>query len=139
MQETPGSIPGSGRPPGEGKGNPLQYSWASLVAQLVKKSACNVGDLGSIPGLGRSPGGRNGNPLQYSCLGNPMDRGAWWAVVCGGCRVGHDLATKQQQQPAFKSDDAEAAPSDCAPRMSTWKPCRLQTLPLPLLQHERAG
>ena len=33
--------------------------------------------IGSIPVLGRSPGGVNGNPLQYSCLGNPMDRGAW--------------------------------------------------------------
>ena len=32
----PGSIPGSGRPTGEEKGYPLQYSWASLVAQLVK-------------------------------------------------------------------------------------------------------
>ena len=46
-------------------------------------SACNVGDLGSIPGLGRSPGEGNGNPLQYSCLENPMDRGAWWAIVHG--------------------------------------------------------
>ena len=47
------SIPGSGRFSGEGIGYPLQYSWASLVAQLVKKkSACNAGDLGSIPGLG---------------------------------------------------------------------------------------
>ena len=36
MQETPGSVPGSGRPAGEGIGYPLQYSWASLVAQLVK-------------------------------------------------------------------------------------------------------
>ena len=34
-------------------------------------------------GLGRSPGGSHGNPLQYSCLGNPMDRGAWWATVHG--------------------------------------------------------
>ena len=33
--------------------------------------------------LGRSPGEGNGNPLQYSCLENPMDRGAWWATVCG--------------------------------------------------------
>ena len=33
--------------------------------------------------LGRSPGGGNGNPLQYSCLGNPMDRGAWCATVHG--------------------------------------------------------
>ena len=46
-----------------------------------KEFACNVGGLGLISGLGRSPGGGNGNPLQYSCLGNPMDRGAWWATV----------------------------------------------------------
>ena len=37
----------------------------------------------SIPGLGRSTGGQHGNPLQYSCLGNRMDRGAWWAIVYG--------------------------------------------------------
>ena len=48
-----------------------------------KESACNAGDLGSIPGSGRSPGEGNANPLQYSCLGNPMDRGAWRATVCG--------------------------------------------------------
>ena len=40
-------------------------------------------DLSSVPGLGRSPGEGNGNPLQYSCLGNPMDRGAWQATVHG--------------------------------------------------------
>ena len=48
----------------------------------VKASASNAGDLGSIPGLGRSGEG-NGNLLQYSCLENPIDRGAWWATVCG--------------------------------------------------------
>ena len=48
-----------------------------------KESACNMGDRGLISGSGRSPGGGNGNPLQYSCLGNPMDRGAWWATVHG--------------------------------------------------------
>ena len=42
-----------------------------------KGSAWNAGDPGLIPGSGRSPGEGNGNPLQYSCLGNPMDRGAW--------------------------------------------------------------
>ena len=42
----------------------------------------NAGDTSSIPGLGRSPGG-HGNPLCYSCLEIPMDRGAWWAMVCG--------------------------------------------------------
>ena len=50
--------------------------------------------------VGKIPGGGNGNPLQYSGLGNPMDRGAWWATVhrvhCK--RVRHDLVTKQQQQ-----------------------------------------
>ena len=43
----------------------------------------NAGDPGSIPGSGRSPEEGNGNPLQYSCLGNPMDRGAWGATVHG--------------------------------------------------------
>ena len=48
-----------------------------------KESACNAEDLGSVPGSGRSPGEGNGNPLQDSCLGNPMDRRAWWATVHG--------------------------------------------------------
>ena len=46
-----------------------------------KKPACNTGDLCSIPELGRSPGEGNGNSLQYSCQENPMDRGAWQALV----------------------------------------------------------
>ena len=50
--------------------------------------------LGLISVLGRSPGEENGSPLQYSCLENPMDRGAWQAVVDGVTRAGHDLATK---------------------------------------------
>ena len=40
-------------------------------------------DMCTIPGSGRSTAGGNGTPLQYSCLGNPMDRGAWWATVHG--------------------------------------------------------
>ena len=59
---------------------------ASQVATEAKHIPANVGDArdtGSIPGLGRSPGGGNGNPLQYSCLEDPMDRGAWWAIVHG--------------------------------------------------------
>jgi len=39
--------------------------------------------MGSIPRLGRFPGEGNGNPLQNSHLGNPMERGAWWAIVQG--------------------------------------------------------
>ena len=61
-----------------------------------KESTCQAGDLGLIPGSGRSPGEGNGNPLQYSCLGNPMDRGAWRAPVHGGKGVGRNLVTKQQ-------------------------------------------
>ena len=71
----PGSIPGSGRSPGEGTGYPLQYPWASHGGgSNSKEYACNVGDEGSISGLGKSPGGGHANPLQYSCLENPMDR-----------------------------------------------------------------
>ena len=46
-------------------------------------SAGDVRDAGSISGLERSPGGGLGNPPQYSCLENPMERGAWWAIVHG--------------------------------------------------------
>ena len=58
---------------------------------VVKNLPANTGDVGLIPvGLmwGRSPGERNGNSLQYSCLGDPMDRRAWWATVHG---VGKEL------------------------------------------------
>ena len=48
-----------------------------------KESTCQAGDTGLFPGFGRSPGEGNQNPLQYSCLGNHMDRGAWWAMVHG--------------------------------------------------------
>ena len=101
-----GSIPGLGRFPGEGNGNPLQYSclenpmdggawcrllsmglqrvgheWVTSLSLLCgsdgKESAWNAGDPGSIPGSGRSPGEGNGSPLWYSWLENSMDRGAW--------------------------------------------------------------
>ena len=68
----PGSIPVWRRATREGIGYLLQYSLASLVAQLVK-NACNARDLGSIAGLGRSPGKGKGYPLQYSGLENSMD------------------------------------------------------------------
>ena len=67
----------------------LLYSLQTLTfdpttdGSVMKNPPASTGDAGSIPGLGGSPGGGNGNPLQYSCLGNPMDRGAWWATVHG--------------------------------------------------------
>ena len=48
-----------------------------------RESVCNAGDLSSIPGSGRFSGEENVSPLQYSCLENPMDRGAWQAMVHG--------------------------------------------------------
>ena len=53
---------------------------------MVKNSPANAGDVGSIPEGGRSPGEGNGNPHQYSCMGKPMDRGAWQAASLWGRR-----------------------------------------------------
>ena len=53
----------------------------ALVVKNLPANARDVRDAGSIPESGRSPGGGHGNPLQYSCLENPMDRGAWWAMI----------------------------------------------------------
>ena len=50
---------------------------------MVKNLPAVQENPGSNPGSGRSPGEGNGYPLQYSCLENPMDRGAWWAIVHG--------------------------------------------------------
>ena len=76
----------------------MKTNLASQVTQVVKNRPANTRDAVSVPGLGRSPGEGDGNPLQYPCLGNPMDRGDWQAIVHGVTRVGHNLATKQQQQ-----------------------------------------
>ena len=53
------------------------------MVHMIKNPPANAEDVGSIPGSGRCPGGGNGNSLQYCCLDNPMDRGAWRAVVHG--------------------------------------------------------
>ena len=57
----------------------IQHSGGSVVKSLP----ASVEDMGSISGLGKFPGEGNSNPLQYSCLGNPMDRGAWQVTVHG--------------------------------------------------------
>ena len=62
----------------------LLASYVGLPLWLTgHESTCNAGDVDWILGSGRSPGEGNGNLLQYSCLGNPMDRGAWWATFHG--------------------------------------------------------
>ena len=59
----------------------LRASQLVLVVKNPPANAVDLRDAGSIPGLGRSRGGGHSYPLQYSCPENPMDRGAWWAVV----------------------------------------------------------
>ena len=58
-------------------------SWDFPGGTVVKNLLANAGDKSLIPESGRSPGEGSGYPLQYPCLGNPMDRGAWWAAVHG--------------------------------------------------------
>ena len=71
---------------GEGRLFPIikEMVEGSPVGSEVKNLPANEGDEGSISGSGRSPGEGNSSPLQYSCLGNPMDGGAWQATVHGG-------------------------------------------------------
>ena len=65
-----------------------------VVKKIDLPTQGDIRNVGSIPGSGRSPGGGHGNPLQYSCLGNPMDRGAWQAAV-------HSMAQSQTQLSDF--------------------------------------
>ena len=96
-----GPIPGLGRSPRGGHGNPLQYSWAFLVAQMVKNTPAMqetwVRSLGWEDPLEEG----HGNPLQYSCLENPMDRGPWWATVHRVTKSGTQLKqlSTQTQTP----------------------------------------
>ena len=82
------------------------------IPQQVRNLPVSAGDTGGtglIPGMGRPPGGGHGNPLQYSCLENPVDRGAWWATVCG--------VTKNQSQLSMHA----AAPEYVLTDYTIWK------------------
>ena len=70
---------------------------------VVKNLPANAGEVGSNPQLGRSPGEGNGNPLQYSFLGNPIDRGAWWATV-------HGVEKSQTQMSSWALRHAQVCP-----------------------------
>ena len=85
-----GWIPGLGRSPGEGRGYPVQYSWASLVAQMVKNPPAMQETW--VPSLGWE------DPLEECIAAHssilawriPMDRGAWKAAVHGVSKSQHD-------------------------------------------------
>ena len=77
----------------------IRYLYANSGGTVVKNLPANTGDPSSIPESGRSPGEGNVNPLQYSCLGNPKGQEAAGYSPWGIKRVGHNLATKQQQSP----------------------------------------
>ena len=83
-------IPGSGRSAGEGIGYPLQYSWASLMAQTVKNLLTMPETPGSSPWVGKIPWIRKWQPTLVFLPGNPMDRGAWWVTVNGIVKSWHD-------------------------------------------------
>ena len=96
---------------------------------MVKNLPANAKDVGSIPESGRSPGEGNSNPLQYSCLGNPMDRGAWRAAV-HGVATEPDMPKQEQQQrepqavlSAGHAPLAEAACIQCVMRVEAQLPC----------------
>ena len=72
----------------------------------VKNLPVNAGDAGSIPWVGKIPGGGNGNALQYSCLGNSMNRGAWWATVHGITESRTGLSTHQSIREEPKPDSS---------------------------------
>ena len=82
---------------------------------VVKNPPANTGDTDLIPELGRSLPEQNGNPLQYSCLGNPMDRGAWWATVHGAANT-RDITERLTHRTASVSGsmDTKELPSCCA-------------------------
>ena len=92
---------------------------ASQVALVVKNPPANSGDIrdvGLVSGLGRSPGGEHGNPLQYSCLENPMDRGAWRAIIH---RVAKSWARLKRLSTHSRVEDKKLRTSEaggCSPR-----------------------
>ena len=103
---------------------------ASLVAQMVKNTPMSAEAMGSILGSGGSLGEGNGNPLQYPCLGNPMDRGAWWATVHGVSKELH-MTEQLNNNRCFEGPAASPLASlphqswECTDWTLVWCPGRL--------------
>ena len=77
------------------------------MVKNLPASAEDVRDADSTPGLGRSPGGGHGNPLQYSCLENPMDIGAWSAILHGVAELAMTEVTEHRHTNFLKTKTPE--------------------------------
>ena len=91
------------------------YKGASQVTLVVKNWPANAGDIrdmGLIPGSGRSPGGGYGSSLHYSCLENPMDRKAWWAIALWVCK---ELCTTETTEHSTSDIRISSEPSTTSP------------------------
>ena len=78
-----------------------------LVVRNPPANEGDIRDVGSIPELGRSPGGGHGNPLQYSCLENPMDIGAWSAILHGVAELATTEVTEHRHTNFLKTKTPE--------------------------------
>ena len=101
-----------------------------LVVKNLPANAENAGDVSSIPGSGRSPGEENGNPFQYSCLGNPMDRGAWWAAA-------HMVAKSRTQLSMLHSCISPVLVTQLCPPLCDPMDCTLPGSSVPWIPQER--
>ena len=123
----PGSIPGLGRSPGEGKGYPLQYTGEfhgqSMGSQRVGQGWATF--TFTFWSLG------NGNLLQYPCLENPMDGRTWWATVHGveksRTRLSDFTFTSMcsVNSAVTQSKSSEVANVWCGWRLQSWCPERV--------------
>ena len=108
----PGLIPESGRSTGEGIGYPLQYSWTSLVAQMVQNLPAMWETW--VQSLGwEDPGGGHGNPLQYACLEISMDRNPVGYSPCSLKELDMTEQLTLSLQPSLSPENVHIAPSVC--------------------------
>ena len=91
----------------------------------MQETTCNTGDPGLIP--------RNGNPLQDSCLGNPMDRGAWQATAARVARVRHDSATKPPPKPMISGLTRQLKTTSNTKQLKLFIPANSNLFTLPCL------
>ena len=94
-----------------------------LVVHSPPANADDAIDSGSIPGSGRSPGKGNSNPLQYCCLENPMDRGAWQALVHGVTELDMTEVTQHAYMYCIYADIHMYVPTFVDSNNKLWREC----------------